>query len=74
MLKNETIPVPLYYQSNIMRSLEISFISCKVELKLRWTKHSVLSVLNIENNDANTYSNNVIFTIKDKNLYVLIVN
>ena len=74
MLKNETIAVPLYYQSNIMRSLEISFISCKVELKLRWTKHSVLSVLNIENNDANTYSNNVIFTIKDKNLYVLIVN
>ena len=66
--------MPLYYQSNILRSLEISFISCKVELKLRWTKHSVLSVLNIENNDANTYSNNVIFTIKDKNLYVLIVN
>ena len=40
-------------------------INCKVELKLIWTKHCVLSAAG--NND------NIIFTIKDKKLYVPVV-
>ena len=35
--------MPLKYLSNFWRSLEMSFISCKVNLKLKWTNHSVLS-------------------------------
>ena len=37
-------------------------ISCKVELKLRWTKHCIFS-----------FYNNIIFTIKDTKLYVPVV-
>ena len=48
-------------------------ISCKVELKLRWTKHCVLSVLRNENDNANADSRNIIFTIKDTKLYVPVV-
>ena len=47
-------------------------INCKVELKLRWTKH-VLPVLDNENDNANADSNNIIFTIKDTKLYVPVV-
>ena len=32
--KNATIPVPLKYLSYFWRSLEMSLINCKVELKL----------------------------------------
>ena len=40
-------------------------------MKLRWTKkHCILSVLGNENNNADTDSNNTIFTIKDAKLYV----
>ena len=46
-------------------------INCKVELKLRWIKHHVLAVAGVENDDTN--SNNIIFTIKDKKIYVLAV-
>ena len=46
-------------------------IHCKVELKLRWTKHCVLSVLDNENYNANVDSNNIIFTIKDISLFSL---
>ena len=42
-------------------------INCKVELKLKWTKHCVLFVLGNENYDAN--SNSAIFTLKDYNYY-----
>ena len=40
----------------------------KVELKLRWTKHCVLSVLGVSNaeNDDGANSDNI-FTIKDTN-------
>ena len=48
-------------------------INCKFELKLRWAKHCVLSVLGNENDNANVYSNNVIFTIKDTKSYALVV-
>ena len=37
------------------------------------TKHCVLSVLGNENDNANADSNNVVFTIKDTELYVPVV-
>ena len=49
-------------------------INCKVELKLKWTKYCVLPAAGSESNinkDAN--ANNIIFTIKDTKLYVLVV-
>ena len=39
ILKNPTIAVPLKYLSNFRRSLEMLLIKCKVELRVRWTKH-----------------------------------
>ena len=62
----------LKYQSYFWRSLEIPLINCKVELKLRWTKHCVLSVLGNANDNANADSN-ITFTIKDTRLYVPVV-
>ena len=41
ILENATIAVPLKYLSNFGRSVEVTSINCKVELKLRWTKHCV---------------------------------
>ena len=41
-------------------------INCKVELKLKWTKHCVLATGGNDNDDAN--SNNIICTIKDTKL------
>ena len=46
-------------------------IDCKVELKLKWTKYCVLSAAGADNANAN--SNNIIFTIKDTQLYVPVV-
>ena len=46
-------------------------ISCKVELKLKWTRYHVLSAAGVHNNNAD--SNDIIFTIKDTKLYVSIV-
>ena len=43
-------------------------INFKVELRLKWTKYCVLVAVGVDNADAN--SNNIIFTIKDKKLYV----
>ena len=48
-------------------------INCKVELKLRWVKNSVLSILGNENDNTNADSSNIIFTIKDTKLYVPLV-
>ena len=42
-------------------------INCKVELKHKWIKYSILSPADNDNNDANS---NIIFTIKDTKLYV----
>ena len=39
-------------------------INCKVELKLRWTKHCCLSVAGTDNVNGNDDDNNIIFTIK----------
>ena len=46
-------------------------INCKIELKRKWTKHCVLSVLG--NDNPNVNSNNIIFIIKDTKLYVHVV-
>ena len=46
-------------------------IICKVKLKPKWTKYGVLFTAGVGNTDANP--NNVIFKIKDANLYVPVV-
>ena len=43
----------------------------KVELKLEWSKYYVLSASG--NDNANANSNNIIFTIKNTKLYLLVV-
>ena len=49
-------------------------INCKVDLKLKWTKHCVLSVASTENGvNYNNNANNIIFTIKDTKLYIPVV-
>ena len=72
ILRNATIAAPLKYLGNFRRSLEMSLINCKVELKLRWKKYCVLSVNGTDNTKYND-SNNIIFTIKDTKLYVPVV-
>ena len=59
----------LYHKvsSNFCRSLEMLLIDCKVELKLRWRNHFVLSATDNDNTDADP--NNTIFTTKDTKLY-----
>ena len=44
----------------------MSLINCKVELKLRWTKHYVLAVVDVENDGSD--SNNIIYYQKRKTL------
>ena len=71
ILRNAAIAASLNYLSKFWRSLKIPLINCKVEFKLRWTRCCALSVAGNENNineDAN--ANNIIFTIKDTQLYV----
>ena len=46
-------------------------ISCKVELKLKWSNYCVLSAAG--NDNANGNDDNIIFTIKDTKLYVPVV-
>ena len=59
--------MPLKYLSNFWGSLEIPLIICKVELKLRSTKHCVLAPTGVKNDGVD--SDNIIFTIKDTKLY-----
>ena len=72
ILKNARIAVPLKYFSNFWRSLEMLLINCKAELKLRWTKHCILSVAGTDNANGND-DKNIIFTIKDTKLYVPVI-
>ena len=46
-------------------------INCKVELKLKWAKHYLLSAVANDNDDAN--SDNFIFAIKDTKLYIPVI-
>ena len=43
-------------------------INCKIELKLKWTSYCVLSATGADNNK----DHEIIFTIKDTKLYVLL--
>ena len=47
-------------------------INCKVELKPKLKKHCVLSVLGNKSDNANVDSNNIVFTINDVKLCVLL--
>ena len=74
VLKNAAIAEPLKCLSNFWSLQKMPLINCKVELKLKWTKYCVLPAAGNESNinkDAN--ANNIIFTIKDTKLYVLVV-
>ena len=71
ILKIATMAVPLKYVSNFWRSLEISLIKCKVELKFRWRRDCVLSVLGNENGYANVDSDNVFLLSKAQNYMFL---
>ena len=68
ILKNATIVLPLKFFSNFLITLKMSLNNCKLELKLKWTKFSVLSAVAADNANAN--SNNISFSIKDTNLYL----
>ena len=46
-------------------------IICKVELKFQWTKNFVISAAGSGN--VNSNSNNIVFTIKNTNLYAHVV-
>ena len=62
--RNASITLPLKYLSNFWRSFEMQVINCKVKLKFKWAKYCALGVDNV-----NADSNNIIFTIKNANLY-----
>ena len=71
ILRNAAIAVLLKYLSNIWRLFEMPLITCKVELKLKWSKYCVLTAN--DNDYANANSNIIIITIKDTKLYLLVV-
>ena len=62
--------MPLRYLSNFWRSLKIPLINCKIELKLKWTKHCALPAAGNDNANGNDNDNDIIFIIKDTKLYV----
>ena len=71
ILKNTTIAVPLTSNlSNFWRTLEISLINSKIELKLKRAKYCVLSAAGNDNIDDNT---NIIFIIRDTEFHVPVV-
>ena len=68
ILKNAAIAVPLKSLSNFWRSLEMTLINCKVKLKLKGNK-----ILSFSCSWCYYCSwCNIIFTIKDTKLYVLL--
>ena len=48
-------------------------INCKIKLKIKWTKYCVLSANGNYNVNDNDNANNIVFTIKDTELYVPVV-
>ena len=67
ILKNLTIAVSLIYRSNFWRSVKMTLVNSKVELKFKWRNPYNSSAAGAENANANS---NIIFTIKDTKLYV----
>ena len=53
------------------KSFEMTLVICKVQIKLRWTKHSVLALDGAENVGAEI--SNIICTTKDTKAYVFYV-
>ena len=48
-------------------------INYKVGLKLKWAKYCILSAAANDNINSNVNDNNIIFTIKDTQIYVPVV-
>ena len=61
-LISATNAAPTKYLSNYWSLLQMPLIKCKIELKLRWTKHRVLASAGVANTNAD--SKNVFFIIK----------
>ena len=69
VFRNLIMAVPLKYLSSYWRSLEMSLINCKVQLKHKWRKHCVLASKVTEN--TNAISNNIVFCHqKHKTMYL----
>ena len=68
ILENEIIVVLLRYLIKFWWSLKMPLINCRVELKLKWTKHYVLAAGGVDNSNADR--NNIVFNINDRKLYV----
>ena len=71
----ETV-VPLKYQSNFWRSLDILSINCEVSLTLTWSENCVITSMErrvITNTRRDTFPTNAIFKITDTKLYVPVV-
>ena len=70
ILKNATITLSWKYLSNFGRSLKMQLISCKVKIKITWTKYCLppASADNVDNWDSD-----IIFTIKGTKLSVPVV-
>ena len=66
-----TNTMPLKYLSNFWKSLEMALVNCKVQMKLKWKNHCRFSASGNGNDDGS--SNNIVFTIKDIKLYLLII-
>ena len=71
ILRNAIIAVPLKYLRNFWRSLERPLINCKVELKLRWTKHCVWPVAGTDNPNGNNDDNNFFLLSNTQNYMFL---
>ena len=69
--ENATTAVPLKYLITFWKSLEILLTNWKVQLKLKFTMHYVLSVAG--NDNHNDRDDEIISTIKDTKLHVLVV-
>ena len=65
-LINVEIMVPLKYLTSFWRTLEMSLISCEVELTLNWSANCVIIYTNVANQIPT-------FTITEINLYVPVV-
>ena len=63
LFTNAQTVAPLKYLSNVLRSLEMPVINCKLHLELNWTKNSVMS-------NVATAST---FQIRNTKLYVPVV-
>ena len=73
ILKTATIAVSLKDLSHFWRSLEMSLINCKVELKLKWKKYFVLSAgCNDNDNDDSNNGKKMFLLSKTQNYMSLL--